>query len=78
MPSTRRCTVIKIVYLGHRDGTAMMVHKDSQIYRIEDLRTTVIAINHAIAIRIKTFRIDIKAAEVFWSDESRQRFFRKP
>jgi hypothetical protein len=78
MPSTRRCTVIKIVYLGRRDGTAMMVHKDSQIYRIEDLRTTVIAINHPIAIRIKTFRIDIKAAEVFWSDESRQRFFRKP
>jgi NitT/TauT family transport system substrate-binding protein len=28
---------IKIVYLGHRDGTAMMVHKDSQIFRIEDL-----------------------------------------
>lgn len=29
---------IKIVYLGHRDGTALMVHKDSAIYRIEDLR----------------------------------------
>jgi NitT/TauT family transport system substrate-binding protein len=28
---------IKIVYLGHRDGTALMVHKDSPIYRIEDL-----------------------------------------
>jgi NitT/TauT family transport system substrate-binding protein len=29
---------IKIVYLGHRDGTALMVHKDSGIFRIEDLR----------------------------------------
>ncbi len=35
---------IKIVYLGHRDGTAMMVHKDSQIYRIEDLRGKTIAV----------------------------------
>ena len=25
---------IKIVYLGHRDGTALMVHKDSRIYRM--------------------------------------------
>jgi len=39
-----------------------MVHKDSQIYRIEDLRTTVIAINHPIAIRIKTLRIDTKGS----------------
>src|SRR6185503_2277087 len=29
---------IKIVYLGHRDGTAMMVQKDSKIFRIEDLK----------------------------------------
>lgn len=35
---------IKIVYLGHRDGTAMMVHKDSEIYRIEDLRGKKIAV----------------------------------
>ncbi len=28
---------LKIVYLGHRDGTAMMAHRDSDIYRIEDL-----------------------------------------
>src|SRR2546423_7018909 len=25
---------VKIVYLGHRDGTALMVHKDSGIFRI--------------------------------------------
>ena len=31
---------IKIVYLGHRDGTTMMVHKDSDIRTIaDDLRT---------------------------------------
>ena len=35
---------IKIVYLGHRDGTAMMVHKDSAIRSIRDLSGKKIAI----------------------------------
>jgi NitT/TauT family transport system substrate-binding protein len=35
---------VKIVYLGHRDGTAMMVHKESQIFRIEDLRGKRVAV----------------------------------
>lgn len=35
---------IKVVYLGHRDGTAMMVHKDSDIFRFEDLRGKRIAV----------------------------------
>ncbi len=35
---------IKIIYLGHRDGSAMMVNKDSKIYQIEDLRGKTIAI----------------------------------
>jgi NitT/TauT family transport system substrate-binding protein len=35
---------IKIVYLGHRDGTTMMVHKNSTIFRIEDLKGHTIAI----------------------------------
>lgn len=35
---------IKIVYLGHRDGTAMMVHKDSSIFRVEELRGKTIAV----------------------------------
>lgn len=35
---------IKIVYLGHRDGTALMVHADSKIYRIEDLRGKTVAV----------------------------------
>jgi NitT/TauT family transport system substrate-binding protein len=35
---------LKIVYLGHREGTTMMVHKDSDIRRIEDLRGKTIAV----------------------------------
>lgn len=35
---------LKIVYLGHRDGTAMMVRKDSSIWRVEDLRGKKIAV----------------------------------
>jgi NitT/TauT family transport system substrate-binding protein len=35
---------IKIIYLGHRDGTTMMVRKDSTIFRIEDLRGRKVAI----------------------------------
>lgn len=35
---------IKIVYLGHRDGTALMVRKDSDIYRMEDLKGKTIAV----------------------------------
>jgi len=35
---------IKIVYLGHRDGTALMVHKDSGIFRIEDLKGKRVAV----------------------------------
>jgi len=35
---------IKIVYLGHRDGTALMVHKDSGILNVRDLRGKRVAI----------------------------------
>ena len=35
---------IKIVYLGHRDGSALMVHKDSNIRSIADLRGKTVAI----------------------------------
>ena len=35
---------IKIVYLGHRDGTAMMVHTESKILKIEELRGRTIAV----------------------------------
>jgi NitT/TauT family transport system substrate-binding protein len=35
---------LRIVYLGHRDGTACMVHKDSPIKRIKDLKGKTVAI----------------------------------
>lgn len=35
---------IKIVYLGHRDGTALMVHKNSNIHAIRDLKGKTIAV----------------------------------
>ena len=35
---------IKIVYLGHRDGSAVVVHKDSQIHRMQDLRGKRVAV----------------------------------
>ncbi len=35
---------IKIVYLGHRDGSALMVHKDSGIFQMTQLRGKTIAI----------------------------------
>ncbi len=35
---------VKIVYLGHRDGTALMVQKDSDILTVKDLRGKRVAI----------------------------------
>ncbi|HXU30818.1 MAG TPA: ABC transporter substrate-binding protein, partial [Thermoanaerobaculia bacterium] len=35
---------LKIVYLGHRDGSALMVRKDSPYQRMEDLRGKTIAV----------------------------------
>ncbi len=35
---------IKIVYLGHRDGSAVMVHKDSNIHSMLDLRGKRVAV----------------------------------
>lgn len=35
---------LKIVYLGHRDGSALMVHKDSGIFQTGDLRGKTIAV----------------------------------
>ena len=35
---------IKIVYLGHRDGSAVMVHKDSAIFQTTDLRGKTVAV----------------------------------
>src|SRR6266478_306507 len=35
---------IKIVYLGHRDGSAVMVHKDSAIFQTKDLKGKTVAV----------------------------------
>jgi NitT/TauT family transport system substrate-binding protein len=35
---------IKIVHLGHRDGSAVMVHKDSNIFQTTDLRGKTVAV----------------------------------
>src|SRR5689334_25194993 len=40
---------VKIAYLGHRDGTALMVHKDSGIFRIQDLKGKRIAVPNRYA-----------------------------
>ena len=46
MTLRRQGLPIKIVYLGHRDGTTMVVGKDSDIHSFEDLRGRTIAIPH--------------------------------
>ncbi len=46
MTLRRQGLPIKIVHLGHRDGTTLMVRKDSDIYSFEDLRGKTIAIPH--------------------------------
>ena len=43
---------IKIVYLGHRDGSAMMVNKDSSIFRIEDLRGKKVAVPNRYTVYV--------------------------
>ncbi len=59
---------IKIVYLGHRDGSAVVVHKDSQIFRIEDLRGKTVAIPGRYANqRLILFR-ELKAKGMKMSD----------
>jgi NitT/TauT family transport system substrate-binding protein len=46
MALRRAGTPIKIVYLGHRDGTTLMVHRDSNIRRFADLKGKTVAIPH--------------------------------
>src|SRR5436190_22657005 len=43
MSLRERGAPVRIVYLGHRDGTAMMVHKDSAIQTIRDLKGKTVA-----------------------------------
>ena len=53
---------IKIVYLGHRDGSAVVVHKDSNIHSMQDLRGKRIAVpNRYSNQRLLIFRALKKA-----------------
>lgn len=62
---------IKIVYLGHRDGTAMMVHKDSDIYTIDDLRGKTIAVpNRFSNQRLIVYRA-LKKKGIPWAEVQR-------
>ncbi len=59
---------IKIVYLGHRDGSAVMVHKDSNIHSMQDLRGKKIAVpNRYSNQRLLIFRA-LKAAGMTVND----------
>jgi NitT/TauT family transport system substrate-binding protein len=46
MALRREGVPIKIVHLGHRDGTTIMVHRDSKIRSFADLRGSTMAIPH--------------------------------
>ena len=59
---------IKIVYLGHRDGTAMMVRKDSQVYSVRDLRGKRVAIPNRFSNQHLLFRRALKQAGMSISD----------
>ena len=47
---------VKIVYLGHRDGTAMMVHKDSGIRTVQDLAGKRVAVPNRFSNQHLVFR----------------------
>lgn len=59
---------IKIVYLGHRDGSAVMVHKDSQIFRTEDLKGKTVAIPGRYANQRLILYRELKKAGMKLSD----------
>ncbi|MEP6667560.1 MAG: ABC transporter substrate-binding protein [Chthoniobacter sp.] len=59
---------IKIVYLGHRDGTAVMVHKDSQIFRMEDLRGKRVAVPNRYSNQRLLFFRALKLANMTIAD----------
>lgn len=52
---------IKIVYLGHRDGTALVVHKDSDILTVADLRGKRVAIPNRFSNQHMLLRRALKA-----------------
>lgn len=59
---------IKIVYLGHRDGSAVCVHKDSNIHSMEDLRGKRIAIPNRFSNQRLLFFRALKKAHMTIKD----------
>ena len=60
---------IKIVYLGHREGGDVMVHKDSAIHRTEDLRGKTVAVpgryaNHRLILYRELKKAGMKLEDV--------------
>ena len=53
---------IKIVYLGHREGGDVMVHRDSQIYRTQDLKGKTVAVPGRYANHRLIFYRELKKA----------------
>src|SRR5947209_11603935 len=53
---------IKIVYLGHREGGDVMVHKDSGIFRTEDLKGKTVAVPGRYANHRLIFYRELKKA----------------
>ena len=59
---------IKIVHLGHRDGTAVMVHKDSSIFQTTDLRGKTVAIPGRYANQRLILYRELKKAGMTFDD----------
>jgi NitT/TauT family transport system substrate-binding protein len=60
---------IKIVYLGHREGGDVMVHRDSGIYRTQDLRGKTVAVpgryaNHRLILYRELKKAGMKLEDV--------------
>ena len=60
---------IKIVYLGHREGGDVMVHKDSKIFKTEDLRGKTVAVpgryaNHRLILYRELKKAGMKLEDV--------------
>jgi NitT/TauT family transport system substrate-binding protein len=59
---------IKVVHLGHRDGSAVVVHKDSGIFQMSDLRGKVIAIPGRYANQKLILYRELKKAGMTFDD----------
>lgn len=59
---------LKIVYLGHRDGSALMVHKDSGIFLTSDLRGKTVAVPGRYANQRLIIYRELKKAGLTFDD----------